>query len=128
VRAQDADGSLVLVPDDPRLGDTDHPLRGVLLRCGIPGAFITYQNPVGERVRLAFEGADPRNVYALPGHDQATGTVHGVARAGDPVGYLSATCAAAPGPVTFVVSPTPTGSPGEVALSILAGSPEVKIR
>ena len=57
VVSQDATtGLLDLVCDDARLGE----LRGIPLRCGIPGARVFYQAPAGERVRLAFDGADPR--------------------------------------------------------------------
>jgi hypothetical protein len=101
----------------------------VPLRSGIPGARILYQAPLGERVRLTFDAADPRLPYACPAHDQvaAGATVHGVARAGvDGVGYLSGTVAG--GAVMLTVSPSATGTPGEVALPVLGGSPEVKIR
>ncbi len=127
VVSQDAAGLLELVPDDPRMGDQSNPLRGVPLRCGIPGARITYQAPAGERVRLAFEAADPRLPYA-EACDQTGATVYGVAREGDPVGYLSGTAPPGGGPVVLSISPIATGAPGEVALSILSGSPEVQIR
>ncbi len=58
------DGTLELVPDDARLGDTDRSLLAVPLRVGIPGCKVTV--PVGARVRVLFEGADPRGIYAAP--------------------------------------------------------------
>lgn len=137
VRAQAPDGSLVLVPDDPRLGDTDRPLRGVQLRCGIPGARIVYQAPAGERVRVAFEGADPRGVYAFA-HDQADAgaTVRGVARVGDHVdgGTLTGLADVVTGIVAFTYTSGNPGASTVVAPSIsisgivTSGSPEVLIR
>jgi hypothetical protein len=138
--SQAPDGSLELVPDDDRLGDRDHPLRGVDLRCGIPGARITYQAPGGERVRIAFESADPRAAYAVPAHDQAAAgaTVRGVARVGDPVrgGTISGRADLATGVITFIyVSAdglTTTEGIGGVPVQldglVAGGSSEVKIR
>jgi hypothetical protein len=109
VASQDTDGTLQLTCDDPRLPDP----RGVPFRLGIPGATATI--PAGARVRLRFEGGDPRGVYACDLDQDATAT-EAFALVGDSCGYLSATCASTPGPVTFVISPVPTGSPGEVQI------------
>ena len=129
VQAQDAnDGSVEVVPDDPRLGDASRPLRGVPLQCGIPGARITYTTPAGERVRLAFEGGDPRGVFALPAHDQDTSTpTKQVARRGDFATGLFALLLS-PGAQTLTL--VANGTPGSITLDsrIVTGSPEVKIR
>lgn len=134
-------GPLEVIPDDPRLGNRDHPIRGVPLRCGIPGARITYATPAGERVRLAFESADPRSIYALPAHDQAPAgtTMRRVARRGDPVviGTLSATVMVDGAPVAAQLTFTPdpfTGATGatsdtvQLVAVIAGGSLEVQIR
>lgn len=58
VVSQAADGTLDLVPDDPRIP----PCTGVPVRLGLPGARATV--PAGERVLLGYEGADPAAPYA----------------------------------------------------------------
>jgi hypothetical protein len=108
VETQNADGSLDVVCDDPRAGE----LRFVPFRLGIPGAQVS-GIPRGTRVRVAFETGSPRGAIALELDQDPTAT-EAFALIGDSCGYLSATCAATPGPVTFILSPTPTGSPGEV--------------
>ncbi len=138
VVSQAADGSLELVPDDPILGDDAHPLRGVPLRCGVPGVKIVYQAPAGERVRVAFESRDPRRIFAVPAHDQsaAGADVRGVARVGDAVvvGELAGVANLTTGIVTLTFTPAnPVGAPttGEsVTLGglVQTGSPEVQIR
>jgi hypothetical protein len=100
VKSQAASGKLDITADDPRVGD----LLGVDFRCGIPGAKVTI--PSGSRVRVAFEGADPRGVYALA-LDQDSGAEKAIALKDDDVeiGYLLVTCAAPGSPAVLALSP-----------------------
>ena len=71
---QQADGTLDLICDDPRLGG----LRFVPFRCGAPGRWLTI--PDGSRVRVAFENGG----RAAPIHQQVwllAGTMREPARA-----------------------------------------------
>ncbi len=135
VREQLDDGSLVLVPDDPRLGDDARPLRGVPFRCGIPGAVVSLQNPNGERVRVGFESADPRGVFASAINEDrdpiaglASTETGALARVGDDVfcGYWSVVPFGGGYQLAEVFAP----GPGIAAISgrITTGSPEIKIR
>jgi hypothetical protein len=112
VVVQNVDGTLDVRCDDARVGE----LRSVPFRLGIPGASVT-GIPADTRVRVAFENGSPRGAYACEMDQDATAT-HALALVGDGCGYLSATVAAAPGPVTFILSPTPTGAPGEVQITV----------
>lgn len=58
VVAQAADGTLELIPDDPRVP----PCRGVPIRYGLPGVRVVV--PAGVRVLLTYEGGDPRRPVA----------------------------------------------------------------
>lgn len=60
VRAQAADGTLDLDPDDAAIRGTG--LSGVPIRHGIPG--VTVEISPGQRVMLGFEAGDPRRPYA----------------------------------------------------------------
>lgn len=60
VRAQAADGTLDLEPDDAAIRGTG--LSGVPIRHGIPG--VTVEISSGQRVLLGFEAGDPRRPYA----------------------------------------------------------------
>lgn len=119
VKAQRDDGTLDLQPTDVRLGAGDPGslgLLGVALRTAIPGELLTV--PAGTIVRVAFEGGSPAGVFAF-GVDQDPAADRALSLVGDGVtiGYLSGTCAAAPGPVVLSFSPTPTGAPGEVQIT-----------
>lgn len=129
VLAQAGDDTLTLAVDDVRIGT----IAGVPLRCGIPGARLLV--PAETRVRLAFEGGSPAKpfAFALDGDADAS---RGVARVDDSIhaGTITATCAAAPGPVSFVYTP-PGGAPQAptptLVLSsgkITSGSTEVLLR
>ena len=109
---QNADGTVDVTCDDARMGD----LRAVPVRLGIPGASVVGL-PKGARVLVAFDGASPRGAFGYLA-DQDPAATHPLALVGDGCGYLSATCAAAPGPVTFVLSPIATGVPGEVQITV----------
>lgn len=108
VKTQALDGRLDVVPDDPRLPQ----LLGVPLRLGIPGATATV--PAGTRVRVAFEGADPRGAYASA-LDMDADASAAFALVGDDVsiGYLTGTAPPGGGPVALTISPAPpvTGLP-----------------
>lgn len=60
VRAQAADGTLDLDPDDAAIRGTG--LSGVPIRHGIPG--VTVEISAGQRIMLGFEAGDPRRPYA----------------------------------------------------------------
>lgn len=60
VRAQAADGTLDLEPDDAAIRGTG--LSGVPIRHGIPG--VTVEISAGQRIMLGFEAGDPRRPYA----------------------------------------------------------------
>lgn len=111
VQAESTDGTLQVKCDDARMGDG---LRGVPARTNWPGCKVTI--PEGTRVRLAFESGLPSGCFALPAVDQDLGAELAFALVQDDteIGYLSAT--AAGNPVTFALSPTATGNPGEVHL------------
>lgn len=64
VVAQGADGTLDLLPDDPRLRAQG--LQAVPILHGLPG--VKVQVAPGERVLLAFENGDPRLPYAALWH------------------------------------------------------------
>ncbi len=123
VAEQDADGTLRLTCDDPRLPD----LRGVPFRLGIPGAAVTL--PVGARVRARFESGDPRGAYACD-VDQDASATHAMALVGDTVngGTLTGLADLTTGIVTFVFAP-PVGPPttgSGVALSGTISGPGAK--
>jgi hypothetical protein len=106
VQAQDVDGSLVVVPDDPRIGSADSPLRGVAFRLGIPGSLVTLS--AGSRVRVRFEGGDPRKVYACDVDQDATAT-HALALVGDLVviGWIDVVAPPGGGPCATTFTPYP---------------------
>lgn len=112
VKTANADGSIDVTCDDARLGD----LRGLTFRPGLPGC--TAAPPALSRVRVAFDGASPRGAYACTADPGGTPTdpapqAFALVTAGT---YLSATAPPGGGPVVFVLSPTPTGAPGEVQI------------
>jgi len=119
VREQAADGSLVVTCDDPRVDV----LRGVPLRVGIPGALVTV--PVGARLRVRFEGADPRGAYA-EALDQDPSATTAVALVGQSIGYLTATAPPGGGPCALALSPVvvpnsvqlTNGGPGSVGVKL----------
>lgn len=128
VKAQRDDGTLDLEADDPRLGKV---LLGVPFRVGIPGAKVTI--PAGSRVRVGFEGADPRGIFAAS-LDQDRSATRPVARKGDTgAGGTLAAVGAAPGaPIQFTYTP-PGGDPQvgslvTLAMEIRTGSEEISIR
>lgn len=65
VSAQNADGTLDLLPDDLRLRAEG--LQSVPIRHGLPG--VTVEVPAGERVLLGFDGGDPTAPYAALWHE-----------------------------------------------------------
>jgi hypothetical protein len=65
VSAQNADGTLDLLPDDLRLRAQG--LQSVPIRHGLPG--VTVEVPSGERVLLGFSDGDPRQPYAALWHE-----------------------------------------------------------
>ncbi len=111
VQAESTDGTLQVKCDDARMGDG---LRGVPARTSWPGCKVTI--PEGTRVRLAFESGLPTGCFAISAVDQDAGAELAFALLQDDteIGYLSAT--ASGNPVTFALSPTATGNPGEVHL------------
>jgi hypothetical protein len=128
VKAQRDDGTLDLEADDPRLGTV---LLGVPFRVGIPGAKVTI--PSGSRVRVGFEGADPRGIFAAS-LDQDRSATRPVARKGDTgAGGTLAAVGAAPGaPIQFTYTP-PGGDPQvgslvTITMEIRTGSEEISIR
>lgn len=60
VIAQDADGTLQILPDDERMRGNG--LTGIPLLLGVPGLRATI--PPGQQVRLAFEDANPTKPFA----------------------------------------------------------------
>lgn len=112
VVAQDAAGLLELAVDAPEVGT----LRAVPFRLGIPGCKVTL--PASTRVRVRFEGADPRGAYACDVDQDPTPT-HALALVGDACGYLSGTSAPGGGPVMLSWSATATGAPGEAPISVV---------
>ncbi len=65
VVSQSADGSLDLLPDDPRLQAQG--LQAVPIRHGLPG--VKVKVPPGGRVLLGFDAGDPRQPYAALWHE-----------------------------------------------------------
>lgn len=65
VVTQAADGTVDLLPDDPRLRAQG--LQSVPIRHGLPGCAVKV--PPGERLLLAFDGGDPRLPYAALWHE-----------------------------------------------------------
>lgn len=65
IAAQNADGTLDLLPDDLRIRASG--LQSVPIRHGLPG--VTVEVPAGERVLLAFGDGDPRQPYASLWHE-----------------------------------------------------------
>lgn len=65
VIAQGADGTLDLLPDDPRVRASG--VQAVPIRHGLPG--VKVKVPPGERVLLGFENGDPRAPYASLWHE-----------------------------------------------------------
>jgi hypothetical protein len=65
VVAQNADGTLDLLPDDLRVRASG--LQSVPIRHGLPG--VTVEVPAGERVLLSFGDGDPRQPYAALWHE-----------------------------------------------------------
>ena len=116
VRAQDAAGGLDIALDDARMPQ----LRAVPLRLGIPGAKATV--PEGARVRVAFEGADPRGAFASA-LDQDLASTKAFALVGDHVAAGTLTGVAPPsgGPVTFTYT-APDGSVSSGPSVSLAGT------
>ncbi len=116
VKAQNAEGGLDIVVDDPRLPQ----LLAVPLRIGIPGAKATV--PAGARVRVAFEGADPRGAYASA-LDVDSGASAAFALVGDAlsIGTLAGTTPPGGGVVTFTFTPTSGGSSSVGATVTLGG-------
>jgi hypothetical protein len=112
VVARHADRTLDLRADDARIGD----LLSVPWVSGLPGCRVEVQE--GARVRVRFAGASPAGAYVCDSDEDASATA-ALALVGDGCSYLSGTVAAAPGPVTFVVSSTPTGAPGEVQIVVV---------
>ena len=106
---QQADGSLDLLCDDPRIGG----MRFVPFRCGAPGRWLTI--PDGSRVRVAFENGSPDGAYCYA-LDQDSNATKPIALKDDSVkiGYLAGTTSA--GPVTFTLLPTP-GDPTAIHLT-----------
>lgn len=110
VKAQRPDGTLDLACEDDRIGE----LLAVPFRMGIPGAKVTI--PVGSWVRLQFVSASPSGAYASD-VDQDDAATKPFALVGDTAGFLSGSAGGTP--VTFAISPTATGAPGEVGITIL---------
>jgi hypothetical protein len=100
VKTQNANGTLDVMADDPRLSG----LRSVLFRVGIPGCKVTI--PTGSRVRLAFADADPSQLFAYA-IDQDTSAAVALALVGDTVagGTLAGVCGAPGAPVVFTYVP-----------------------
>lgn len=65
VEAQNADGTLDLLPDDERIRAQG--LQSVPIRHGLPGVEVDV--PTGERVLLAFDGGDPTKPFASLWHE-----------------------------------------------------------
>lgn len=122
VRVQNADGTLDVTADDPRLGD----VRAVPFRVGIPGASVTI--PVDSRVRISFDGADPRGAYATAIEQDGAATA-AISLVGDSVdlGYLSGVVG--PNPVVFTLSPLFVAGAAHLTGTITGpGSIRVKLR
>src|SRR5690606_15789866 len=66
VQRQAADGTLDLLPDDPRLRGTG--LQAVPIRHGLPG--VEVEVPSGVRVLLGFDAGDSRRPYAALWHSE----------------------------------------------------------
>jgi hypothetical protein len=64
VAAQNADGTLDVLPDDLRLRSSG--LQSVPIRHGLPG--VTVEVPAGERILLGFNDGDPRQPYCSLWH------------------------------------------------------------
>jgi hypothetical protein len=97
VREQADDGSLVVSCDDPRLDV----LRGVPLRVGIPGCTVTV--PVGARLRVRFENADPRGAYACAlDQDPTAGAAFALVGDGVDCGAIQVTAPAGGGACTVI--------------------------
>lgn len=124
---QQADGSLDLICDDPRLGG----MRFVPFRCGIPGASVTI--PDRSRLRVAFENGSPDGAYCYA-LDQDSNASRKVARVGDSgTGGSFTALGVAPGsPIQFIYTPPggvpTTGSTVTIGIEIQTGSDEVSIR
>lgn len=71
VVSQAADGSLDLLPDDPRLRAQG--LQSVPIRHGLPGVEVDV--PSGERVLLGFDGGNPSQPYAALWHEGSVSAV-----------------------------------------------------
>lgn len=69
VKAQNADGSLDLQPDDPRLPG----VQGIPIAYGIPGIAVTVKT--GSRVSLSFAAGDPSKPRATVWDSSSVGTV-----------------------------------------------------
>jgi len=79
VRSQQADGSIDVTVDDPRIGGA----RAVPFKLGLPGCKVTI--PAGTRVRLAFADADPSQLFAYA-IDPDVAAVASLALVGDETG------------------------------------------
>jgi len=66
VQSQSSDGTLQVYPDDSRVP----PMVGVPFR-GTPGIRVTFKR--GARVRVGFEGGDPRCPFAMAANDSVDG-------------------------------------------------------
>ena len=123
VRAQRADGSLDVRPDDARLPD----LLAVPAVCGLPGVKLTLD--AGERVVVAFEAGTPTGARVV-GFEQDRSAAKPAARQGDAVslGYLVGTAPPGGGPVTFVLSSSPLPNSVQLVGEITGGSLEVSLR
>jgi hypothetical protein len=122
VRLQNANGTIDVTADDPKLGD----LRAVPFRVGIPGALVTI--PADSRVRIAFDGADPRGAYATAIEQDGEATA-AIALVGDAVelGYLTGTVGGVP--VVFAISPVMVPGAEHLAGVVTGpGSIRVKLR
>ncbi len=113
VIAQDSDNTLQVVCDDETIGG----LSRVPIWPGLPG--VRVQVAQGARVTIAFHGGRRDRRYcksfatdAAMDEIRVDGGTKGVARVDDTVdlGTITATCAAAPGPVLFTYTP-PGGMP-----------------
>jgi hypothetical protein len=123
VKAQRADGSLDVRPDDARLPD----MLAVPVVCGVPGAKLTIA--AEERVVVAFEAGSPQGARVV-GFEQDRTATKAVARKTDPVslGYLAGIANPATGVVTFTLSPTVLPDSVQLVGTITGGSAEVWIR
>lgn len=134
VKAQNADGTIDVSCDDARIGD----LRSLAVRCGLPGALVTLDMTVSNRVRVRFDGASPVGAFA-EGYDQDPTATKAASLVGDGVGAGTLTGTATVGlvtvPVQFTWTPpggAPAGPSPTATLSGLIitgpGSAQVRLR